>query len=525
MRSLARFPDENPNPVMRLAQDGKILYANAASAPLLRLLGRQVGQNLPESWVAQVGTVHASALPNDLEAVAEGRVFSCMLTPIAGTGYVNLYGRDITARKAAEAELHRHGDSLEHLVKERTAALEANNAHLATEIMERRRTEQALQRSETQLEEAMELARLVNWEYDVATGTFTFNDRFYALFGTTAQREGGYLMPAEVYSREFVHPQDAHLVAAEIAVIVRATDPHYVSKMEHRILRRDGEVRYIAVSAGTTRDATGRIVTTHGANQDITERKRAEEKLRILQRAVEQSPATVAITNAQGTIEYVNPKFVETTGYAREEAIGQNPRVLQSGTQSRAFYAELWSTIRAGNVWHGEFCNKKNGELYFESAAIAPIRDERGQITHFVAIKEDITEQRRIADELRKAKDAAETANQAKSDFLANMSHELRTPLSAIIGFSELLEEKLFGDLNPKQEEYVRDILESGRHLLSLINDILDLAKIEAGKTELESSSFPLATLLDNSLVMVKEKCLKHGIRLPWTFRNRSATW
>ncbi|MEI6149191.1 MAG: response regulator [bacterium] len=121
---------------------------------------------------------------------------------------------------------------------------------------------------------------------------------------------------------------------------------------------------------------------------------------------------------------------------------------------------------------------------------------------------------RERTEELNQAKQAAETANQAKSDFLASMSHELRTPLGAIIGFSQLLEEKLFGALNPKQEEYVKDILESGQHLLSLINDILDLAKIEAGKMELEPSSFPIATLLDASLVMVKEKCLNHGIRL-----------
>ena len=108
----------------------------------------------------------------------------------------------------------------------------------------------------------------------------------------------------------------------------------------------------------------------------------------------------------------------------------------------------------------------------------------------------------------------AETANRAKSDFLANMSHELRTPLGAIIGFSELLEERLFGDLNQKQQEYIKDILESGRHLLSLINDILDLSKIEAGRMELELTTFPIAALLDDSLIMVKEKCLKHGIRL-----------
>ncbi len=126
----------------------------------------------------------------------------------------------------------------------------------------------------------------------------------------------------------------------------------------------------------------------------------------------------------------------------------------------------------------------------------------------------DISARKQVEEELRKAKNSAETANRAKSDFLANMSHELRTPLGAIIGFSELLAEKLFGDLNSKQEEYVSDIVESGRHLLSLINDILDLAKIEAGHMALDMSAFPIAPLLDDSLIMVKEKCLKHGICL-----------
>lgn len=119
-----------------------------------------------------------------------------------------------------------------------------------------------------------------------------------------------------------------------------------------------------------------------------------------------------------------------------------------------------------------------------------------------------------LQENLMKQAQQAEIANKAKSDFLASMSHELRTPLGAIIGFSELLDEKLFGDLNQKQEEYVKDILESGRHLLSLINDILNLAKIDAGKMELELTAFLIASLLDDSLVMVKEKCLKHGIRL-----------
>jgi PAS domain S-box-containing protein len=238
--------------------------------------------------------------------------------------------------------------------------------------------------------------------------------------------------------------------------------------------------------------------------KEVTERREAEEELRKLSRATEESPATVIVTNHKGTIEYVNPKFTEITGYTAEEAIGQNPRILKAGNQPPELYRELWKTIIAGKEWSGEFCNKKkNGEIFWEHASISPIRNAEGQITHFVAVKEDITERKRMEGELIQAKLTAEEANQAKSDFVANMSHEIRTPMNAIIGMSHLA---LQTELKPRQEDYLSKIESSANALLGIINDILDFSKIEAGKLDMESVDFNLEEVLDNlaSVITVK---------------------
>ncbi|MFC2108736.1 PAS domain S-box protein, partial [Candidatus Bipolaricaulota bacterium] len=289
------------------------------------------------------------------------------------------------------------------------------------------------------------------------------------------------------------------------------------SQREYDVPLATGEIRTYISSMAPVRVA-GEIVAAIGTSLDITDRKRSEERIRQLSRVIEESPVSVVITDVEGAIEYVNPRFSEMTGYASEEAIGENPRILKSGHQPREFYKELWETILAGRDWRGEFCNiKKSGELFWELASISPIRDENDVITHFVAIKEDITERKHVAWDLEQTKRDAESANQAKSDFLANMSHELRTPLNAVIGFSEVLEDGTFGELNEKQTQYVGNILQSGRHLLSLINDILDLSKVEAGKMELEIADVDVSVLIFESLIFVQEKAHQHGIQLETT--------
>ncbi|MCX6690791.1 MAG: ATP-binding protein, partial [Methanoregula sp.] len=159
------------------------------------------------------------------------------------------------------------------------------------DVTDKIQAEEKLKTSRIQLAEAMGLASLVNWEFDVIKGIFTFDDRFYVLYGTTAEREGGYQMTPEAYTKNFVHPDDQYLVADEVNKAIEATDPGYMSQVEHRILRRDGEIRHIVVRLGITKDENGRTIKSHGANQDITERKRAENIREDLLRELEQKNA------------------------------------------------------------------------------------------------------------------------------------------------------------------------------------------------------------------------------------------
>jgi PAS domain S-box-containing protein len=243
-------------------------------------------------------------------------------------------------------------------------------------------------------------------------------------------------------------------------------------------------------------------------NEDLE--KRVEERtaeLKKLSETVKQSPVTVVITDKNGTIEYVNPTFCEITGYSAKEAIGQNPRILKSGDYPESFYKDLWDTILSGRTWRGELLNrKKNDEEFWESASISPIKNDDGEITHFVAVKEDITAKKQMEEELIQSKRAADEANKAKGDFVANMSHEIRTPMNAVIGMTHLA---LKTELTPKQRDYLNKIESSANSLLGIINDILDFSKIEAGKLDIESVEFNLDNVLDNLANLVTVRAQK----------------
>ncbi len=265
----------------------------------------------------------------------------------------------------------------------------------------------------------------------------------------------------------------------------------------------------------------------------LEDQKNAEASLRKLSLAVEQSPEAVVISDLNANIEYVNQAFIDGSGYSRDEVLGKNSRMLQSGQTPQTTYELLWGALIKGQVWSGQLINRrKNGEIYYEHAVISPIRQPDGTTTHYLAVKQDITEKKRIGEELDRhrhhleelveqrtaelaaAKETAEVASHAKSAFLANMSHEIRTPMNAIIGLTHLLQRST---LDAGQIDKLGKIRESADHLLAVINDVLDISKIEAGKLEVENIEFDLAPLMERVVSLVRDKAESKGLALQIT--------
>ena len=266
-------------------------------------------------------------------------------------------------------------------------------------------------------------------------------------------------------------------------------------------------------------DDAGKISSIAVFAREITEMKEAEENLRQLSRAVEQDPNAVFITDMDGKIQFVNAMFTKSTGYTADEAIGQNASILKSGSTPREVYLDLWETIKAGKDWRSEIKDRrKDGSFFWVNETIGPVKDENGTITHYVATHEDITQRRQSENSMRQALEQAKIANRAKTELLANMSHELRTPLNAIIGFTGSITAEIFGPIgNEKYLEYIKDIGSSGEHLLELINDILDVSAIEAGKFELHEDHIVVDDLVAASLRLVVERAERKRIVLRTT--------
>jgi PAS domain S-box-containing protein len=558
------------------------------------------------------------------------------------------------------------------------------------DITERKKAEMVIQESEARLSEALEIARLANWEYDVARDRFMFNDHFYSIFHTTVQEVGGYEVSSEEYAKRFVHPDDVPMVGQEIGKALSSTDRHYNVQLEHRILYADGGVGYISVNVHIERDEQGNILRYYGANQDITERKLAEEAVKaeqqrtqaaliesretqkLIRNVIDSTDDWIFVKDREHRYQLVNQGYAKALHISVEDFIGKTdldlgfPEELVKGNPEkgiRGFWSDDALVMGSGMPQHfPDDPATIDGQVHIFDTIKVPLRDESGYIWGVLAFARDVTERKNaetiiaqraaqlatvaslssttstlldpdqllqtvvdltkerfglyhahiyLADEswntlllaagagevgrqmvvdgwnipidhdqsivasaarnresviandvvrdtsstflsnqllpdtrsemavpmivgqkllgvfdvqadaagyfteedanvyttlaaqvavalqnARLYKEQAATVTQLreldklKSSFLANMSHELRTPLNSILGFTDVIMEGLDGPLTEHMDNDLRLIQKNGQHLLHLINDVLDMAKIEAGRMNLSPENF-----------------------------------
>lgn len=384
-----------------------------------------------------------------------------------------------------------------------------------TDITERKEIEQALQESKKQYQLVFENSGTANSIFDTQCRLVLQNSLSCQALG---------VKPGEALGRsalELFGPVQGKVVTERMHTVMGSRE---ISEFESRFELPSG-IRWFRSTYQPLLDLQGILVGVQVISQDITARKLAEDKLRLQSMALEASANAIVITGRDGSIQWANPAFTALTGYkVKEEAFGRNPRdLVKSGLQDHRFYENMWNTILDGRVWHGELVNRrKDGSYYHEEMTITPVRSEDGEITNFIAVKQDISERKKAelltqeyaseleirveqrTAELSQANVHLARAVRSREEFLASVSHELRTPLTGILGFSETLLAGVNGNLNEGQKAALGVIKDSGQHLLALINDILDLSKIEAGKLNLHFTPTNLSDVCQASLQMAK---------------------
>lgn len=539
------------------------------------------------------------------------------------------------------------------------------------DVTERKIIQDELLDSEESLSYAQQIAKMGNWEHNFKTNLLTGSANYYRMLGLEPFDKSVDLFD---HFSHLVHPDDKiHLLNIRDSAFI----DHDVEVINMRMLMPDGQLHWFQNHIVPMLEGK-ELIGIRGVNVDITEQKLKDDLINKLSLAVEQSPILIVITDLQGIIEYVNPVFTSVTGYAADEVIGKNTRFLKSGKTDKTVYEDLWATITADKEWHGEWINKKKtGEFYWENVSITPLHDETGFVTNYVAVKQDVSQRKKIEQEIHElnenleikiqqrtdqlaktntdllraieerqrlddalvaseqsyqtvvenvnevifqtdinglwlflnkswekvtgfsveeslgvffinyvhpddrqsnrtlfdslmnrekddcryeiryltkdggfrwievfvrlgvndkdeltgtygtlqditerknanqivlqAKEEAEQANLAKSEFLSRMSHELRTPMNSILGFAQLLE---MGELQPIQEKGVSHIMTSGKHLLSLINDVLDISRIEAGRLSISIEPIKINEILEEMLDVIRPLATKKQIKL-----------
>jgi PAS domain S-box-containing protein len=431
--------------------------------------------------------------------------------------------REIAERRQAEEALQQAHAGLEQRVAERTAALEEHTRALA-------RSEQALRESEEHLREAQAIAQVGSFFWDLPSDVVIWSDELYRIHALDPRKAN----LTYAFYRGLLHPGDRDWVARAVERALRTGEPF---EHEYRVLRPTGEVRWVLARGLAKVDAAGAAIALQGTCQDISDRKRAEEAqqrglvVERVHRTILEMEGLEGFTQILELISWelrllgvgytgLGINFIdEAQGTLTAFNVGPEGRVAQAvnsldhpANQVLLGYwrrGEIWERVPDAEFWDviGRTAGVSSSyrpavviDVPFSRGTLviglSSAAERSGALVQFLQTlssllslgyqrSADLAARRQAEEELRAAKEAAEAANQAKDRFLASMSHELRTPLNAIIGFTGILLMKLPGPLAPDQEKQLRTVQRNAQHLLSLINDLLDLARIESGKAEL----------------------------------------
>jgi two-component system sensor histidine kinase/response regulator len=386
------------------------------------------------------------------------------------------------------------------------------------DISERKQAEQSLERTTTALSEAQKIAHLGSFEYIAATRSTVWSEEEYRIYGLDPASPSPQY---DVMLENCIHPDDAALLDE---IFAKAMRDGTVYELEHRIVRPDGEVRWVHDRAHPYFNKQGELERYLGVTLDITERKLTEEQLRLseahLQAVVDGTTDAVYLKDTEGRYLLVNKAAAQFTGMSPEAILGHDDTVQFSADEAAAVMEQDRRILESGRVQTVEDrVTTADGVLRTFLSTKGPIRAEDGEVIGLFGVSRDVTElqleQRQYTDELASMKEQAEAANRAKSVFLSNMSHEIRTPLNVILGFTQLL---LKRELDTDIQSRLGKIEAAGKHLLSVLNDILDFSKIESGKVTLQPEDLSVPLLLEEVMALIANEANSKGL----TVRTRA---
>ncbi len=354
IEQLSRFPNENIHPVMRVGKDGTVIYANKPSLSILEAWGCQAGESLPEKWRNFVLYAFNSGTSKDTEFETKENIYSLTFMPILEAGYVNIYGHDVTVSKLFEGELGKSEERFRQLV---------GNIPEVFWMMD------------AKLEEIL----YISPAYEKVWGR---------------EVKAIYANPTEWL--DAVYPADLERVSQAFQKM-----PVSGFDEEYRIVRPDGAMRWIHDRGFPVKNKNEEIYRWAGVAEDITEHRLAEERLLLSASVFESSVEGIVITDTENKVVSVNPAFTKITGFAPEEVLGKDPKIMGSGRHNSEFFKEMWSSINETGQWQGEIWDRrKNGEIYPKWLSISTAKNKKNVVVNYIGVFVDITKRKEAVEKL-----------------------------------------------------------------------------------------------------------------------------